>query len=97
MAVESGEWAVEEVRRTHFDAVFLDLVMPGVGSAGALIEEAGLKGLRRGGVSVSRVHANFIVNDNCGSASDVLAVIDEVREKVAARFGVWLQLEVRPL
>ena len=38
MAVESGEWAVEEVRRTHFDAVFLDLVMPGVGSAGALIE-----------------------------------------------------------
>ena len=38
MAVESGDWAVEAVRRTHFDAVFLYLVMPGVSGAGALIE-----------------------------------------------------------
>ena len=70
---------------------------PPLPSAGALIDKAGLKGLRRGGVSVSEFHANFIVNDKCGSASDVLEVIDEVREQVAARFGIWLQLEVRPL
>ncbi len=38
VSVESGDWAVEEIRRNHFDAVFLDLVMPGMNGAEALLE-----------------------------------------------------------
>lgn len=62
-------------------------------SAGRLIEEAGLKGLRVGGAEVSGVHANFLVN--CGSAvgSDVLRIIERIREEVRLRTGVDLELE----
>lgn len=64
-------------------------------SAGALIEKAGLKGFCIGGVKISDMHANFIVNTGCGKAQDVLALIAFVKEKVFNSFGVMLQEEVR--
>ncbi len=67
---------------------------PPGGSAGALIDKAGLKGTRVGGAAVSHKHANFIVNEGGGTASDVLRLIDIVRERVQKEFGVALQLEV---
>src|SRR4051794_2936920 len=63
-------------------------------SAGRLIDEVGLKGLRIGGAVVSEKHANFIVNDQKGSASDVRRVAERVRAEVEARTGVRLDLEV---
>jgi len=63
-------------------------------SAGRLIDEAGLKGTRIGGAVVSAKHANFIVNDQKGSATDVRRLADLVREAVLARHGVALELEV---
>ncbi len=63
-------------------------------SAGALIDRAGLKGARRGGAEVSRRHANFIVAQRDASASDVLGLIETVRETVAREFGVRLELEI---
>ncbi len=66
-------------------------------SAGYLIDKAGLKGLRVGGASVSDVHANFIVNDGTATSSDVLELIDQVRTKIKAKFGVTLELEVIPI
>lgn len=63
-------------------------------SAGRLIEEAGLKGLREGGAEVSRLHANFIVNAGGASADDVSRLIERVRDEVLARHGVLLELEV---
>ncbi len=62
--------------------------------AGFLIEQAGLKGRRIGGAEVSPKHANFIVNAGGAMASDVKALIDEIQEAVAARFGVTLELEI---
>ena len=62
--------------------------------AGRLIEEAGLKGLRIGDAMVSGKHANFIVNCQSASASDVLRLIREVQERVLARFGVMLEPEI---
>ena len=38
VAVDSGDWAVDEVRKNHYDAVFLDLVMPGMNGYDALVE-----------------------------------------------------------
>ena len=63
-------------------------------SAGRLIDAAGLKGLRIGGAVVSEKHANFIVNDQKGSASDVRRLAERVRAEVLARHGVTLRFEV---
>ncbi len=63
-------------------------------SAGRLIEVAGLKGFRIGGAVVSEKHANFIVNDQKGTAADVRRVGDHVRDVVADTAGVSLVYEV---
>jgi UDP-N-acetylmuramate dehydrogenase len=68
---------------------------PPGGFAGKLIEEAGLKGTRRGGAKVSERHANFVVNDAGAKAGDVLEILELVREQVARKAGVELELEVR--
>lgn len=61
--------------------------------AGRLIEEAGLKGHRVGGVEVSTKHANFFVNVGGGTAKDVLALVEHVERVVLERFGVRLTRE----
>ncbi len=63
-------------------------------AAGRLIEQAGLKGKRVGGVEVSPVHANFFVNRGDATADDVLQLIDLVRARVYEHLGVELELEI---
>jgi UDP-N-acetylmuramate dehydrogenase len=63
-------------------------------SAGRLIDEAGLKGFRVGGAAISEKHANFIVNDQKGTAADVRAVLEKARDEVAHQFGVELVPEI---
>jgi len=63
-------------------------------SAGALIDKAGLKGRRIGGAHVSDKHANFILVDKGTSATDVLKLIEQIRETVYKRFEVYLELEI---
>jgi UDP-N-acetylmuramate dehydrogenase len=60
-----------------------------------MIDAVGLKGLRRGGAVVSPRHANFVVNEGTATATDVLGLLDEVRERVRAATGVELELEVK--
>lgn len=66
---------------------------PPEASAGALIDQAGLKGFRIGSASVSTKHANFIQADPEGSADDVARLIEAVRDRVAESFGVQLHCE----
>jgi UDP-N-acetylmuramate dehydrogenase len=63
-------------------------------SAGRLIDEAGLKGLRIGGAVVSEKHANFIVNDQKGTAADVRRLAERVRGEISTRYGVALEFEI---
>ncbi len=63
-------------------------------SAGALIDEAGLKGLRVGGAEVSDTHANFIVTRPGATAGDVETLIERVVEAVREQTGVGLTTEV---
>jgi len=63
--------------------------------AGALIEEAGLKGKRIGGAMISTQHAGFILNTDNAKAADVYALIRLVEERVRERFGVHLEREVK--
>lgn len=64
-------------------------------AAGRLIEAAGCKTLRIGGIEVSPMHANYFVNDGRGSAADFVALMGEVRARVRAGFGVELEPEVK--
>lgn len=63
-------------------------------SAGKLIEEAGLKGRRVNDAQVSEKHANFIINRNEATASDVLELIKIIQKSVLARSGILLEPEV---
>jgi UDP-N-acetylmuramate dehydrogenase len=90
--------AIREWRREH-----QPLAEPNCGSvfknppgdhAARLIDEAGLKGMRVGGASVSTKHANFIVASEGARAADVVDLIRSVQELVAARYDVHLEPEV---
>ncbi len=63
--------------------------------AGALIEQAGLKGLSVGGAQVSEKHAGFVINTGDATAADILSLIKKVQDAVYDRFGVQLETEVR--
>lgn len=63
-------------------------------SAGALIDAAGLKGLRAGGARISPVHANFFVNEGGARARDVAELIERAKDAVKSRFGVTLRQEI---
>ena len=63
--------------------------------AARLIEAAGLKGHRIGGAEVSPKHANFIINADNASATDVEELIEHVRHTVIEKHGVELTHEVR--
>ncbi len=64
-------------------------------SAGRLIDACGLKGKRIGGASISRRHANFIVNLGKASSSDVLKLMDLAKRKVKRKFNIVLQPEIK--
>ena len=68
---------------------------PDGGSAGALIDGLGLRGLRVGTAEVSDKHANFIQVDPGGSADDVAELMALVRARVLSETGVDLHSEVR--
>jgi UDP-N-acetylmuramate dehydrogenase len=66
-------------------------------SAGRLIDEAGLKGLRLGDAVVSTKHANFIVNAGKAKAAQIKCLMDEVVRRVEQTSGIRLTPEIRLL
>lgn len=63
--------------------------------AGKLIEDAGLKGVSVGGAQVSTLHSGFIINRGGATATDIILLIDLVRNTVYDKFGIMLEPEVR--
>lgn len=63
-------------------------------SAGALIDRAGLKGLRIGGAVISEKHANFIVAEKDCKSKDVMGLIDKIKKVVKHQFDIELELEI---
>jgi UDP-N-acetylmuramate dehydrogenase len=62
--------------------------------AGRLIDAAGLRGARVGGAQISEKHANFFINDETATASDLWALIQKAQTRVSEAFGVSLELEI---
>lgn len=67
---------------------------PGPLSAGALIEAAGMKGVRIGDAEVSVMHANWILNRGAATAAQIRALHDACRDAVATQSGVTLETEI---
>ena len=63
--------------------------------AAKLIEELGLKGFRFGGAEISKIHANFIINANKATSSDVRELIKYIQKKVFSSYGILLETEVK--
>ncbi len=62
---------------------------------GKLIEDAGCKGMRKGDIEVSTMHANFFINTGAGTAADMIALIDEVKQRVREHSDIELPLEIK--
>jgi UDP-N-acetylmuramate dehydrogenase len=62
--------------------------------AGKLIEVAGLKGYSIGGAKISEMHGNFIVNSGNATASDVLALIQYVKDTIYSLYEIKMETEV---
>ena len=65
--------------------------------AGALIQEAGLKGYTVGGAQVSEKHSGFVINKDQATAADVAELMRQVSAIVKEQFGVELEAEVKRL
>ena len=64
-------------------------------AAGQLIEASGCKTLRKGAIEVSGLHANYFVNLGSGTATEFLALMDEVRRRVKSQHGIDLMPEAK--
>ena len=64
-------------------------------SAGRLLDSIGAKNMICGGVKVWENHANFIVNNNCGTSLDVLTLMFDLYSKVKEKYGIELDPEIR--
>lgn len=62
-------------------------------SAGKLIEDCGLKGYQIGGAKVSNKHANFIINYEFAKSSDIISLIEKIKEEVKIKKNIELELE----
>lgn len=59
------------------------------------LEQVGAKGMSRGEIRVADYHANLIYNTGTGTAADLRAVIEELKARVRARFGIEIEEEVQ--
>ena len=66
-------------------------------SAGKLLDEAGFRGRQVGGMALSAMHANFLVNTGGGTATEALTLLAEARDAVCRLAGVELSFEVKEL
>jgi len=65
--------------------------------AGRLIEAVGLKGIKKGSMQWSNIHANFLVNLGGGTFDEAKFLIDVAKKKVLATFDISLQEEIKVL
>ena len=66
-------------------------------AAGKLLDEAGFRGRRLGGMALSPMHANFLLNEGKGSARAAFELLARARDAVRRRSGIDLNLEIKVL
>jgi UDP-N-acetylmuramate dehydrogenase len=89
--------AAQPVGVKTFGSTFKNPENAGGRTAGQLLDEAGVRGLRVGGAGFSEKHANFVVNHGGATTAEVIAVMAEGWRRVRDRFGIELEPEVQAL
>lgn len=64
-------------------------------NAGYLIDILGFKGFGIGGIKVSEIHANFLINTGNGTAAEMIELIETIKEKVREKFKIELETEIK--
>lgn len=64
-------------------------------AAGWFLEQVGAKGMQQGGIRVADYHANLLYNTGCGKASELVVLVDELKDRVIDEFGIRLEEEVQ--
>ena len=72
-----------------------NLVREGKVPSAWFLEQTGAKGLRRGDIQVAPYHANLVYNDGAGTSADLVAIIQELKQRVRDRFAFDLEEEVQ--
>jgi UDP-N-acetylmuramate dehydrogenase len=90
--IQAAREATQPIRARTGGSTFAN---PPGDRAWRLIDEAGCRGLVRGGAMVSEKHANFLINTGNATAADIESLGEEVRRRVHYRFGIALQWEIR--
>lgn len=98
--IQEMKHLVEERRQKRIASQPLD--MPNAGSvfrnpeglyAGALIEQANLKGYNINGAEVSQKHANFIINSGNATGKDIVSLIEKIQKEIKEKNNIELKLE----
>lgn len=84
-------WISQPYRERSAGCVFKN---PAGQSAGKLIDDAGLKGYRQGGIEVSGKHANFFINLGGGTASEFLRLMESVQGRIYQIYRIQLEPEI---
>ena len=92
--IQSRREATQPIRARTGGSTFAN---PPGRKAWELIDQAGCRGLARGGAQVSEKHANFLINTGTATAADLEGLGEEVRRRVQAKFGIALEWEIRRL
>ena len=66
-------------------------------SCGKIIDDLGLKGTKMGGISISDVHGNFLINDGTATAGEVIQLVSLIKTRASDQLGVQLQEEIHYL
>jgi UDP-N-acetylmuramate dehydrogenase len=90
--IKSAREASQPIRARTGGSTFAN---PPGHQAWRLIDEAGCRGLARGGAMVSEKHTNFLINTGAATAADIEGLGEEVRRRVNAQFGIVLEWEIR--
>lgn len=95
--IQAARESSQPIRTRTGGSTFANPTDPRAGGRKAweLIDLAGCRGLRRGGAQVSEKHCNFLINAGGATAQDIEDLGEEVRARVAERFGVTLRWEIR--
>ena len=89
-------WSLNEDKVSLQMSYLVDVFLknPSNDFAARLIEKADLKGSRVGGISISKKHSNYFINDGNGTAEDFINLINNVKEKVLEKYKIKLEEEV---
>jgi UDP-N-acetylmuramate dehydrogenase len=97
-ALKARRETTQPIREKTGGSTFANPDPPGTPNqrrAWKLVDEAGMRGAKRGGAQVSELHCNFLINTGEATAADIEGLGEDVRAAVKARSGVDLRWEIK--